>query len=294
MKQLSVIIVTYNSEKDIYDCLDSVYQYNDIGDDLEVIVVDNQSKEYEAMQLRLSKEYPQVRVVQNTHNGGYGQGNNVGIRIAEAQIVSIMNPDVRLIQPVFKTILCSFDDPQVIMWGCKQKITPLSSRLCFDIDFTRFGIAQVFLRHIMLRLDKYDSRFAWLSGAFFSIRKKSFEQIGLFDEQIFMYGEECDIHLRLRDKFPSKKIVYTPTCSYLHLSGKRFFSDRRYKQLLLSGQYVCQKHHLSPKRYLQIELARTYTAFIRDILQHDLNKKDAYKAQINIIKDMLTKTEQVK
>ena len=71
--KLSIIIVTYNSEKDIYDCLQSLYRYNDLPqDELEVIVVDNQSRDYEAMRACLGKDYPAVRVVQNTHNGGYG------------------------------------------------------------------------------------------------------------------------------------------------------------------------------------------------------------------------------
>ena len=68
MKQLSVIILTYNSEKDIYQCLESVYQYNDIGEDLEVIVVDNQSTHFAAMQQEIAHRYPEVIITQNTRN----------------------------------------------------------------------------------------------------------------------------------------------------------------------------------------------------------------------------------
>jgi GT2 family glycosyltransferase len=89
MKTLSIIILTYNSEKDIYSCLDSVYQHNDIGEALEVIVVDNQSNEFAAMQQEIAKRYPEVIITQNTHNGGYGQGNNVGIRMAHTPIIAM-------------------------------------------------------------------------------------------------------------------------------------------------------------------------------------------------------------
>ena len=102
MKTLSIIILTYNSEKDIYACLDSVYQHNDIGEALEVIVVDNQSNAFALMQQKIAHQYPQVFITQNTHNGGYGQGNNVGIRMAQAPIIAIMNPDVRITHPIFK------------------------------------------------------------------------------------------------------------------------------------------------------------------------------------------------
>ena len=77
MKKLSLIILTYNSEKDIYDCLSSVYQYNDIGDALEIIVVDNNSEHYARMQDKLSTLYPKVNIISNSTNGGYGQGNNI-------------------------------------------------------------------------------------------------------------------------------------------------------------------------------------------------------------------------
>ena len=105
MITLSVIILTHNSENDIYQCLESVYQHNDIGKELEVIIVDNQSTNFASMRDGIVQRYPQVIITQNTHNGGYGQGNNVGIRMAQAPIIAIMNPDVRITHPIFKEML---------------------------------------------------------------------------------------------------------------------------------------------------------------------------------------------
>ena len=121
MKRLSVIIVTYHSEHDIYDCLQTVWQYCDIAkEELEVIVVDN-TPECEPMFTRLKECYGQaVTLVHNSHNGGYGQGNNVGIRLAAAPVVLIMNPDVRLCEPVFSTAVKAFEDdrPTVSTSSC--------------------------------------------------------------------------------------------------------------------------------------------------------------------------------
>ncbi|MBO5013650.1 MAG: glycosyltransferase, partial [Paludibacteraceae bacterium] len=122
MKRLSIIILTYNSEKDIYPCLESVYQHNDIGEGLEVIVVDNQSREFAIMQQEITQRYPEVIITRNTHNGGYGQGNNVGIRMAQAPVVAIMNPDVRLMQPIFAAALQALQN-DTIMCGGKQMHT---------------------------------------------------------------------------------------------------------------------------------------------------------------------------
>ena len=118
MKQLSIIIVTYNSEHDIYDCLASIRKYQDLpSEELEIIIVDNNSRDTDGMFARLREFYGNdIILVKNTHNGGYGQGNNVGIRMATAPVILIMNPDVRLIMPIFKTAAEAFQkDNQLTM-----------------------------------------------------------------------------------------------------------------------------------------------------------------------------------
>lgn len=117
MRKVSVVIVTYNSERHIYDCLESLFKYNDIGDALEVIVVDNCSKDYEGMAKQITFRYGYgVKLVQNTNNGGYGQGNNVGIMNAAAPIIMIMNPDVRLCEPVFAKVFSNLNRRRI--WRC--------------------------------------------------------------------------------------------------------------------------------------------------------------------------------
>ena len=103
MKKVSIIIVTYNSEKDIYDCVDSIQSHTDIPKkEIELIIVDNCSREPEPMFVRLKQQWGEdIILIENTQNGGYGQGNNVGIRRATAPVILIMNPDVRLLEPFF-------------------------------------------------------------------------------------------------------------------------------------------------------------------------------------------------
>ncbi len=125
MKRLSIIIVTYNSEKDIYDCINSIRQWTDIPTEaLELIVVDNNSRDTDAMFAQLRELYGNdVVLIKNTRNGGYGQGNNMGIRQATAPVILIMNPDVRLMEPVFQTALNAFDQwKDLSIYGMKQRI----------------------------------------------------------------------------------------------------------------------------------------------------------------------------
>lgn len=250
MKLLSLIILTYNSEKDIYDCLKSVYQYNDIGDGLEIIIVDNNSRNYTEMYDTIKSLYPDVKIIANDRNGGYGQGNNVGIRTASASVVSIMNPDVRLIMPTFKLMLESLQDEKVIMCGGKQYKNENSPVSSFKFSCHKSGIYHSIGLNLCHRHDKYLYRHMWLQGAFFAIKKEFFEQIGLFDETIFMYGEEFDIHTRLRKHFPQKEIVFLKDLHYLHLIEERVMTEKSLYAPLRSEILVCQKHKYSIKKYI--------------------------------------------
>ncbi len=287
MKQLSLIILTYNSEKDIYDCLQSVFQYNDIGEALEVIVVDNQSSEYEAMHSRLSKEYPQVRVIQNTHNGGYGQGNNVGIRLAQAPIVAVMNPDVRLLMPTFADMLQGFDDQHVAMCGAKQLLTSGQQGWSIVCSYKMPPIARVIIRNIALRTNHFNYRYMYFAGAFFMVRKDIFQQIGMFDENLFMYSEEPDIHIRLRKHFPNAKLRYFPNIHYLHKANEREFSTKRFRTQLTGDTYVFKKHHISYLRHLLVNIGLTYIFQLRAHLQHNPTAADAYRQQRCIFREFI-------
>ena len=223
MKRLSVIIVTYHSEKDIYDCLESVWKYCDLPhDDVEVVVVDN-SPESDGMFSRLREAYgEEIVLIHNTHNGGYGQGNNVGIRRATAPVAMIMNPDVRLVEPVFKTAVETFErDPELCLYGMKQKLSDkVLSMSSFACTRMMNGYAYTLLDGICNRLNLFFPRFMYLQGSCFFLRKDKFEAVGMFDETNFMYGEEDDIAYRIRQRF-GNHAKFNPNLHYLHLALRR-------------------------------------------------------------------------
>lgn len=255
-KQLSLIILTYNSEKDIFDCLSSVYQYNDIGEALEIIVVDNNSKDWSATEKQIKERFPDVITISNPINGGYGQGNNVGIRASSAPIVSIMNPDVRLIMPVFETFLQTLSNPGICMCGGKQCLPSGTKFVSFQYRFNVHPILKLVFFPICLYVDYYDYKRMWLQGAFFAIKKDMFLQVGLFDENIFLYEEECDIHMRLRTIFPKEKIVYLPKLQYIHYTENRPITYRLVERQTISQLYLCEKNNISVNQYVRMQ--RTY------------------------------------
>ena len=254
MKKLSVIIVTYNSEKDIYDCLNSIYSHCDIPvDELEVIVVDNNSKEADIMFETIRKEHGNnVVLIKNSKNGGYGQGNNVGIKHASAPIILIMNPDVRLTSASFQTVLDHFEkDRNLSMYGMKQLLDDGSvSMNTFNCSNLMNGYLGTLLTGLCNRRDMYIPRWMYFSGSCFYIRKSMFEAIGLFDESIFMYGEENDIHHRMKTKFGAH-FFYNKNIKYQHLTMERKPDKKTEDKMLLSNIQVNEKFGYSKKKTIR-------------------------------------------
>lgn len=277
MKRLSIIIVTYNSEKDIYDCMASIKKYADIPmSELEIIIVDNNSKEVDSMFAKLRKLYGEdIILINNTHNGGYGQGNNVGIRRATAPVILIMNPDVRLICPIFRTAIEAFEnDNKLCVYGMKQMLTPtIPSSSSFTCTYMMNGYLNTFLTGICNRIDYYTPRYMHFSGSCFYIRKAAFEEIGLFDESIFMYGEEDDIRYRLR-KAGYKKMRYNRKLRYIHLVKDRE-PDLKYELKLVDVAIrQNEKKGYSAYKTVKNRLRNAKLLLFREYLHKKMGKRD--------------------
>lgn len=252
MKALSVIIVTYNSEPDIYECLEALFAHNDLDEALEVIVVDNNSSAYAHMLEEIQRLYDtRVTVLSNPRNGGYGQGNNIGIAHATAPVILIMNPDVRWQTGSFKAITEAYAaDPNLALYGFKQQTMSGQRAVSFCYTNCCSGWKRSIGTFLMNRFDLYRPEQMCMAGACFSVRKEMFESIGGFDESIFLYGEENDIHYRLREHFPKSVMRYNPQILYRHRCENREFSETAYRQQIESNLYVCRKQKKDPRTYL--------------------------------------------
>lgn len=224
MKKISIIIVTYNSEKDIYACIDSIEQNCDIPDsELEVVIVDNNSTNCDTMFDSLRQKYTlDLILIKNSKNGGYGQGNNVGIRNSTAPIILIMNPDVRLYEPIFSKAIQEFNSNEKLsMYGMKQMYSKEKESLSsFNCSNRCNGYLSTVLTGLCNRTDLYCSKYMYLSGSCFFIRRSMFEAIGLFNENVFMYGEEDYVFCRIKEKFGTH-IIFDSQLHYIHLADNR-------------------------------------------------------------------------
>lgn len=259
MKQVSIIIVTYNSEKDIFDCVRSIQDHADIPlQDIELIIVDNCSKTPEPMFEQLRHLWGEnIILIENTANGGYGQGNNVGIHHATAPIIMIMNPDVRLMMPLFVPVLNFFQQhPSTHLIGMKQMLTPsTSSHFSVGAIETIPGRLALLLQIMANKTNLFISKWLYISGACFFVRKDKFITVGAFDEDNFMYGEEEDISWRLQRKF-GKCIKYLPFLRYIHLMDGRQATIKTDLVMIKAQQLLYQKKGVSPDYILRQYIKR--------------------------------------
>lgn len=276
MKKISIIIVTYNSEKDIYDCLQSIRQYSDIpAEDLEIIIVDNNSKATDKMFAEIKNQFgDDILLIKNDRNGGYGQGNNIGIRNATAPLVLIMNPDVRFMEPIFRTIIEKFDrDDKLYMYGLKQMFSQtIESHRSFSFTNMMNGYLWVLLTGLLNRFDIYWPRYQYLQGSCFVVKREAIESVGLFDENFFLYGEEDDLHYKLIRKY-GVHIYYNKRLHYIHLVEQRPLNlDYEIKLLDIAIKRHEQKGY-SREKTLRNFLRRTDLRMVREFTKMKLHKE---------------------
>lgn len=275
---VTVVIVTYNSSSEIVQCLTSLYNNNDIKDCLDVIVVDNNSKDFEITQSYIKAGFPQVKLIRNQSNGGYGQGNNIGIKEAKHPVILIMNPDVRLFKPIFSAAMNKFArESNLALLGMLQFNEPGKKGASYLVKEPT--LLNLILHKLCMPLCIYLPKIFFISGACFFIRKSDFERIGYFDENIFLYGEETDINERLLAE--KKNISFEPKLGYIHPMEGRGDSLITLQRGLVSALYICKKNNKSAER-----LKRIYYNYYKMLLAR--SEKANNQEQATVYKEFLS------
>ena len=185
---ISVIIVTYNSASCIRECLASVL--TQAGVTFECLVVDNASAD---KTVAVVKEFA-VGLLANLENVGFGRGNNQGFRSSRGRYIYLLNPDARLEENDALAKLCRAMDanPQ---WGMAGTAVHSSA------DKMESPPAHEYpgQRHVRRDFSRLPGEVAWIVGASMVIRRELYEKLGGFDPDFFLYSEETDFCLRMRE-----------------------------------------------------------------------------------------------
>jgi GT2 family glycosyltransferase len=229
--KLSVIIVNYNVEHFLEQCLLSVRQASQ-GLAVETYVVDNASVDGSCAMVE--ERFPEVHLIRNRDNVGFSKANNQAVRISKGEYVLLLNPDTVVEEDTFSKIIDFMDaHPKagglgVRMVDGKGNFLPESKRGLPTpwVAFCKIsGVYRLFKRskrfnhYYMGYLDEHaTNEVEILSGAFMMMRRKALDEVGLLDESFFMYGEDIDLSWRIVKG--GWENWYLPETSIIHYKGE--------------------------------------------------------------------------
>ena len=230
--ELSIIIVNYNANKWLKDCITSIV-LETTGIKYEIILVDNGSTEPIT---DLKNQFPQLVIKENIENIGFAGGNNIGTRAATGNYLLFINPDTKIVDGGIQKALTALKrDPTIGTLGPQLRGTDDSIEISCG--------KRLSLKNKLFppKANPQHSCFVdWVTGAFLLVPKTVLEKIGGWDESIFLYYEDVEICYRIK-KAGYRVFYLNQFCAY-HYKGKAVTSGDR-KTLRRRGEvFFLQKH----------------------------------------------------
>lgn len=234
----SFIIVNHNSDAFLKRCIGSIEKFA-MDDSYEIIVVQNDNN------VPIEVAAQNTRLIKLEKNLGFGNACNMGAKKATGQILFFLNPDTEILKCDFNLIkerllrdMFGIVAPQLMTeegtpqrWSFGRKLTPL----------------QIIANNLKLfaknnRLASENEFYVdWVAGTAFAIKKEVFDNIGRFDENYFMYFEDVDLCLRLRNS--GSTIAILPQFKILHLGGQSYTGNQKQKRdYFVSQDYYLKKN----------------------------------------------------
>lgn len=259
MIDVSIIIVNYNTKELTLQCIHSIFasksQYT-----YEIILIDNAStdKTVDAVQ----SLFPQVFCIENSENVGFSKANNQGIRIAKGRYILLLNSDTIVQEDTLETMIQFMDKHEKVgASGCKVVLpdgsldkacrrgfpTPSASFYYFSGLAKKYPHSAKFNQYHLGHLDEDDDYpVDCLVGAFMLVRRETIDQVGLLDEDFFMYGEDIDWCYRIKEAgwinyyYPKTKIIHYKGASSRKKPYKIIYEFHR-------AMYLFHRKHFSRK-----------------------------------------------
>ncbi len=262
MVKLSVVIVSYNVCYFLEQALLSVRKaVETLGQPAEIFVVDNSSADNSVAMVRA--RFPEVILLENKDNPGFSKANNQALRQATGQYQLLLNPDTLVEEDAFRRC-CDFLDQHPACGGLGVKMLNGQGRFLPEskrglptplVAFYKIsGLARLFPRsrtfgryHLGFLDPDQPHEIEVLSGAFMLLRKAALDQVGLLDEDYFMYGEDIDLSYRLTQG--GWKNYYFPSARIIHYKGESTkHTSVNYVFVFYRAMVIFAQKHFAPGR----------------------------------------------
>ncbi len=253
MPELAIIIVAYNTRRELDDCLRSLSSPPPVTPH-EIVVVDNGSTDGTLEWLRAS--WPAVRAMAAGRNLGFAAGNNLGIRSTDAEYVVLLNSDTIVPEGALDTLVAALRSTPGIV-AIAPRLVDGSGRP--ELSFGRMlgplnelrqktigGLYAAGFGPMVKRVRRWthtEGDHDWASGACLMVRRRDALRAGLLDERFFLYAEDVDFCSSLRAL--GGRIHFTPAAEVIHLRGRSGIArpeetERAYRQSQIA---FYRKHH---------------------------------------------------
>lgn len=265
MKELSIIIVNWNTRDYLKECLLSLKEGLS-GIDAEIWVVDNNSADGSVEML--GREFSYVNVIENKNNVGFGRANNQAIKKSNAEYILLLNPDTRVKKEAVSLMLSSLKEkeniaiagPKVlnedgsIQYECARQYPTAWNQFMVETTlYKRFPKSRIFGSYLMSYWDHKEAREVdCISGSCMMIKRSVLDKVSLFDESFFMYAEDVDLCYRI--KKAGYKIWYLADAEIIHYQGRS--SHQAPFAMSLAARESMMKYFSKHHGYLSVFLYR--------------------------------------
>lgn len=248
MKNLSVIIVNWNAGRYLITCVDSICRYIYDKSTTEIIVVDNNSGDGSISFLK--EKYPFVQTIENKQNLGFGSANNQGFELSAGKYILCLNPDTVLQDDSLLKML-KFMQIKPEIGIIAPKVLDGSGSICTSVirapTFCSEALKILYPRKKNIRellLVDFDyskpSKVECVSGCCMMLRREAINKTGFFDEDFFMYAEDIELCIRMKES--EYDVFYYPEAHIVHLGEKSTGKNHRIAiHSYISGYVILKK-----------------------------------------------------
>ncbi len=236
MKKIAIVVLNWNGKALLEEFLPALVKYN--HPDAQLYVADNASTDDSV--LFVKKNFPSIKIIQNSENGGYAKGYNDALKELKEPLLCLINSDVMVIENWLDEILVQFNkEPNTA--AIQPKILAYKNPKYYEYAGAAGGFLDKYAYPFCagrifdtLEEDKgqYDERkqIFWASGACLFVRKAVFDEVGVFDELYFAHQEEIDLCWRINNA--GYAVWYNPSATVYHLGGATLNSENPKKTFL--------------------------------------------------------------
>lgn len=229
---ISIIIVNYNADKYLSDCVTSLLSSKQA---IEIFISDNGSTDNSIEWLKANYGHdPRIHIIENGKNTGFSLGNNIAIPFTRGNYLLFLNPDCTVEPETLSRVKQVMDEnPQAGMAGClirnsdhtiqptcvRGMPTPWNSLVRVLHLSKWFGKSRYFkgVDLAQVELPKEITAVTAISGAFMFVRRQALLDVGLLDEKYFLYVEDLDWMMRFSQR--GWKILFVPDVEITHVKG---------------------------------------------------------------------------